>query len=82
MIIGAGDACGIEDQFNIPEDIRPFPSPKHPNCNAELWRSQDAQQEQKEMEDENWYPEGTTQNIYNQPSYKSPKEQRSITQRQ
>jgi hypothetical protein len=85
--VGTGDVCAVEDQMNLPEDIRPFPSPKHPNCSAELWRSQDAQQEYHEMQgsilpltlDEAWYPGGTSQNIYNQPDYQSPKQQRSIT---
>ena len=28
------------DQMNIPEDIRPFATPKNPFANKQLWRSQ------------------------------------------
>ncbi|CAD8112635.1 unnamed protein product [Paramecium primaurelia] len=65
-----GEMVGIEDQFNIPESDRVFPSPKNPNCRRELWKSQDDIQEQLEMEDENWYPKGTSYNIYQQADYK------------
>jgi hypothetical protein len=37
----SNEMVGVEDQMPIPEDIRQFPSPKHPNCQKELWRSQD-----------------------------------------
>jgi hypothetical protein len=40
-IVGLGEMVGIEDQFPLPEDMRPFPTPRHPNCRKELWRSQD-----------------------------------------
>jgi len=28
------------DQMNIPEDVRPFATPKNPFANKQLWRSQ------------------------------------------
>jgi hypothetical protein len=39
FLLGSGDVCGVEDQFNLPENVRPYPSEKHPNCSAELWKS-------------------------------------------
>lgn len=55
-----GEMVGIEDQFPLPEDMRPYPSPRNPNCRKELWRSQDDIQEQMDMEAENWFPKMTT----------------------
>lgn len=42
------------DQFNIPEDIRPFNTPKNPNARKELWKSQEQLQIEKQMEDPEW----------------------------
>jgi len=55
-----------EDQFNIPEDERPYPTPRNPHCRKELWKSQDSLQEQEILRDETWYPKDTKYNIYNQ----------------
>jgi len=62
----------LEDQVNLPEDLRQFPSPRNPNSRSELWISQEKSAEIKEMEDPNWYPQGTTMNIYKQPTYRPP----------
>ena len=29
-----------QDQMNLPEDIRPFNTPRNPHARAELWKSQ------------------------------------------
>ena len=60
----------LEDQFNLPEDAREFPSPRHPNARAELYQSQEKMQELEDMEDPEWYPRDTKFNIYNQPDFK------------
>lgn len=65
-----GDMNMIEDQFNLPEDLREFPSPRHPNARTELWRSQDKLQELQDMEDPEWYPRGTEMNIYRQDDFR------------
>lgn len=62
-----------EDQMNLPEDERPYPTPRNPHCRKELWRSQDALQEEELMTSESWYPKDTQFNIYNQPEYQKPK---------
>lgn len=62
-----------EDQFNIPEDERPYPTPRNPHCRKELWKSQDSLQEQEILRDENWYPKNTNYNIYNQADFVKPK---------
>ena len=49
----------------IPEDVRPFPSAKNPNCNNYIWKSQENLIEEDEMRDPNWYPKDTYYNIYN-----------------
>ena len=54
-----------EDQMYIPEDARPFPSPKNPHANSYKWRPQEDLIEEDEMRDANWYPKGTNFNIYN-----------------
>lgn len=61
-----GEANIIEDQMSLPEDIRPFPSPRNPHCRKELWRSQEDLQQEIEMLDENWFPKDTKYNIYRQ----------------
>ena len=42
------------DQMNIPEDIRPFNTPKNPHANKQLWKSQQKMQIEKEMENPDW----------------------------
>lgn len=66
------ESCIIEDQFSIPEDERPFNTPRNPHCRKELWRSQDSLQEQELMKDEKWYPKNTQYNIYNQTDFVKP----------
>ena len=61
----------IEDQMNLPEESRPFPSPRHPNARKELWQSQERLQELEEMRDPNWVPLGTKYNIYNREGFKN-----------
>lgn len=48
------------------------PVDKNPFSSRELWKSQEKLQEEINMLDENWFPENTKFNIYNQPSYKKP----------
>jgi hypothetical protein len=59
------EALMVEDQFNIPEDQRPYNIPKNPYCRKELWRSQDDLQQDIFMKEEDWYPNETKYNIYN-----------------
>lgn len=42
------------DQMNIPEDIRPFNTPKNPHANKQLWKGQEKMQIEKEMENPDW----------------------------
>lgn len=62
-----------EDQLNIPEDIRPYDTPRNPYARKELWKSQDQLEEELRMRDPNWYPQNTEFNIYNQESFYPPK---------
>ena len=61
-----------EDQMFIPEDVRPFPSPKNPNCNSYIWRPQEDLIEEDEMRDPNWFPKETYYNIYNKDGHDRP----------
>lgn len=61
-----------EDQMYIPEDVRPFPAPKNPNCSSYIWRPQDDIIEEDEMRDPTWYPKETYFNIYNREDYQRP----------
>jgi len=54
----------------IPEDVRPFPTPKNPHCSKEMWRPQEDLLEEDQMRDPNWYPKDTHYNIYNQKDFK------------
>lgn len=54
----------------IPEDERPCPVKKNPNCSKELWRPQSDIHEEKEMESPDWYPKNTHYNIYNRSDFK------------
>ncbi len=56
----------------IPEDVRPFPSPKNPNCNSYIWRPQEDLIEEDEMRDPNWFPKETYYNIYNKDGHDRP----------
>lgn len=56
----------IEDQQTLPEDMREFPSPRHPNASAELYQSQEKLQQLEDMRDPEWYPQGTKFDVYNQ----------------
>lgn len=60
----------IEDQQTLPEDMREASVPRHPNAKAELWKSQESLQELEDMQDPEWYPQGTSYNIYNQSGWK------------
>ena len=64
----------LEDQMSLPEDMRPYPTPRNPHARSELWRSQDKLAEDVEMQDPNWYPKDTTLNIYNQKDFKGQKQ--------
>jgi hypothetical protein len=58
-----------EDQMYPPEDVRPFPAVKNPNCNSSIWRPQEDLIEEDEMRDPNWYPKGTYYNVYNREDF-------------
>jgi len=66
-----GEQTMMEDQMNIPESIRPYPTPRNPYARKELWKSQDELQEMINMKEESWYPQ-TQYNIYNQKSFDKP----------
>ena len=42
------------DQMNIPEDIRPYNTPRNPHARKELWKSQEQIKLEKEMENPDW----------------------------
>lgn len=42
------------DQMNIPEDIRPFNTPRNPFARSELYKSQEQIALEKRMLDPNW----------------------------
>ncbi len=58
-----------EDQMYIPEDVRPYPSPKNPHASSHMWKSQENLIEEDEMRDPNWYPKETYYNIYNREDF-------------
>ena len=57
------------DQQYIPEDERPFPSPKNPHCSKDFWKPQQDIREEEEMENPAWYPKQTAYNIYGKNDY-------------
>jgi hypothetical protein len=57
------------DQQYIPEDERPFPVQKNPNCTKDYWIPQSDQMEQDQMENSSWYPKDTAYNIYGRSSH-------------
>ena len=61
----------IEDQMNLPEDMRAYDTPRNPHSRKELWKSQDKLHEELQMRNPEWYPKDTKFNIYNQSSYES-----------
>ena len=58
-----------EDQMYIPEDVRPFGTPKNPFASSEKWRPQEDLIEDEEMRDPNWYPKNTAFNVYNRQDF-------------
>lgn len=60
------------DQQFIPENERPCPVPKNPNCSSEYWKPQIDLEKEQEMADSNWVP-NTNQNVYNTKNFKSVK---------
>lgn len=58
-----------DDQMYIPEDARPFPSPKNPHAHSYKWRPQEDLIEEEEMRDPNWYPKNTAFNVYNREDF-------------
>ena len=60
----------VEDQNTIPEGKRRFPTPKHPNCNKELWKSQEDLDRLEDMKRVDWTPEDLEFNIYHDPNFK------------
>jgi len=59
------------DQMNIPEDMRKMNVPRNPHCRKELFKSQDAIEEEIEMQNEDWYPQDSKFNIYQQKNFKN-----------
>ena len=55
--------------MSLPEDMRPYPTPRNPHCRKQLWRSQDVLQQDELMRDEDWYPSDTKFNIYQQKGF-------------
>jgi hypothetical protein len=62
-----------QDQNLIPEDERPCPTPKHPNCSKDYWKPQVDLREEEEMRDPDWTPQNVTNNIYNKQNFKGSK---------
>lgn len=56
----------LEDQVNIPESKRKFPSPRNPHARSELYQDQEQLHRIEQLKDPNWYPTDTKYNIYNQ----------------
>lgn len=56
----------IEDQQTLPEDLREFPSARHPNASSSLYQSQEKLQLLEDMKDPEWYPQGTKYDVYQQ----------------
>jgi hypothetical protein len=52
------------DQQYIPEDERVFPVPKNPSCSKDYWKPQSDLMEEDQMENPNWYPRDTINNVY------------------
>eukprot|EP01017_Pseudomicrothorax_dubius_P028069 TRINITY_DN3310_c0_g1_i2.p1 TRINITY_DN3310_c0_g1~~TRINITY_DN3310_c0_g1_i2.p1 ORF type:complete len:320 (+),score=89.75 TRINITY_DN3310_c0_g1_i2:149-1108(+) len=69
-----GENVMLEDQMNLPEDIRAYPTPRNPHARKELWKSQDDLQEMINMTEESWYPQNTKFNVYRQQNFIKPKE--------
>jgi len=67
-----------EDQMYIPEDARPFPSPKNPHCSKDMYRPQVDLQDEDEMRDPNWYPKDTHYNIYNQSGFEREQDKKQL----
>ena len=61
-----------QDQSYIPEDVRPCPVPKNPNCSAELWRPQNDLERDHKMEESDWIPDTKT-DVYKSKNFKEPK---------
>lgn len=57
------------DQQYIPENERPCPVPKEPNCSAEYWRPQGDLEADRHMEEPDWLPD-TNVNVYNTDKFK------------
>lgn len=58
-----------QDQQTIPEDERPCPVPKNPNCSAEFWRPQQDIKEEAEMQNPDWTPQNIPYNNYNKKNF-------------
>lgn len=60
----------LEDQMSVPEDIRPFNTPRNPHSRSELWKSQDQLQLEEDMRDPNWTPNDLKYNIYQKEGFR------------
>lgn len=62
-----------QDQNLIPEDERPCPVPRNPNCTKELWRPQTDLKEDDQMTSPDWFPNNTQYNIYGRTEFTNDK---------
>ena len=59
------EQCFVEDALTLPESIRRFPTEKNPNCNRDLWKSQEDLDKIEFMKNPEWTPQNLPYNIYN-----------------
>lgn len=64
----------LEDQMNIPEDIRPYNTPRNPHARSELWKSQEQLQMEEDMKDPKWTPGDLKYNIYQKEGFRQKNE--------
>ena len=65
------DQVFMEDQMTIPEGLRRFPTEKNPNCNRDLWRSQENADKIEDMKRPDWTPRNLQYNIYGASDFKA-----------
>lgn len=60
----------LADQITLPDDQR-RESTKHPNCNKELWYSQNEMDRFEEMKDPEWTVKDLSMNVYHSDNFVS-----------
>jgi hypothetical protein len=58
----------LHDQQTLPENLRRFPTVRNPHARTKLWHPQDKLQRLEQLVEEDWAPEDTKYDIYNQAS--------------